>query len=91
MARESARRMRTSLKGGLSILRPVAPLVNHVYSAVWRPGLRCLAMGSSSHRTHCWYSGPKSSFPASQVARRDDGSLSMTTSTESAYGSPETK
>src|SRR5712692_8080446 len=91
VARESARRTRMSLNGGLSILKPVDPLVNHVYSAVWRPGFRCLATGRSSHRTHCWYSGPKSRFPASQAARRDDGSLSMIASTPSAYGSPGTK
>src|SRR6266566_9693533 len=77
MARESARRTRTSLNGGLSILKPVAPLVNQAYSAVWTLGLRCLARGRSRRRTTCWYSGPKSRLPASQAARREEGSLSM--------------
>src|SRR6266478_800256 len=67
VARESARRTRTSLNGGLSILKPMSPLVNHAYS------------------------GPKSTLPASQAARRDDGSGSMLASTPSAYGSPGTK
>src|SRR5262245_50101999 len=73
VARESARRTRMSLNGGLSILKPVAPLVNQGYSAVWSPGLRCFATCRSSRRTTCWYSGAKSVFPASHVARRDDG------------------
>ena len=60
------------------------PLVNHVYSAVCRPGFRCRATGASSQRTACWYSGPKSVLPVSQVARREDGSLSMSISTPSA-------
>jgi hypothetical protein len=34
LARESARRTRMSLNGGLATLKPVEPLVNHVYSAV---------------------------------------------------------
>src|SRR5215475_13465096 len=73
VARESARRTLTSLNGGLSILNPVSPAVNHGYSAVCMPGLRCLATGRSSRRTTCWYSGPKSVLPASQAARREDG------------------
>jgi hypothetical protein len=72
------------LKGGFASLKPMEPLVNHVYSAVCRPGFRCLASGASSQRTACWYSGPKSVFPESQVARREDGSLSMSMSTPSA-------
>src|SRR5437762_5703546 len=89
VARESARRTRMSLNGGLSILKPVAPLVNQGYSAVCSPGFRCFAAARSRRRTTCWYSGPKSVFPASQVARREDGSLSMIMSTESAYGRSE--
>src|SRR5215468_272934 len=88
VARESARRTRMSLNGGLSILKPVDPLVNQGYSASCSPGLRCLATARSSRRTTCWYSGPKSVFPASHVAKRDDGSLSMIASTVSAYGRP---
>ena len=73
-----------SPNGGFASLKPVAPLVNQVYSAVWSPGFRCLASGRSSQRTACWYSGPKSVLPPSHVARREDGSLSMITSTPSA-------
>src|SRR5262249_45431067 len=76
LARDSARRTLRSLNGGVASLKPVAPLVNHVYSAVCSPGLRCLATGASSHRTACWYSGPKSLLPLSHVASRDAGSLS---------------
>src|SRR5215470_12257717 len=84
LAREIARRTLRSLNGGVASLKPVEPLVNHVYSAVCRPGLRCLATGASSHRTACWYSGPKSLLPLSQVASREAGSLSMSHSTLSA-------
>src|SRR5262245_24943880 len=71
-ARDSARRTRTSLNGGLSILKPVAPAVNHAYSTVCKLGNRCLAVGISSQRITCWYSGPKSILPARNVARRED-------------------
>ena len=46
LARESARRTRRSLNGGFESLKPVAPLVNHVYSEVCRPGLRWRATGA---------------------------------------------
>ncbi len=84
LARDSARRTRMSLNGGFATLKPVEPLVNHVYSAVCSPGLRWRATGASSQRTACWYSGPKSLLPLSQVARREAGSLSMSHSTLSA-------
>src|SRR5262245_7487853 len=91
LARDSARRTRTSLNGGLSSLKPVAPLVNHAYSVVWTLGLRCLTTGRSSRRMTCWYSGPKSILPARNAARREDGSWSIVSSTLSAYGRPGTK
>src|SRR5262249_29880151 len=84
LARDSARRTLMSLNGGFASLKPVAPLVNHVYSAVCSPGLRWRAMGASSQRTACWYSGPKSLLPLSHVASREAGALSLSHSALSA-------